>query len=180
MQEDHLIQSCLRGERAAQRALVDEFGPRLLTVCRRYTHPRLDPEDTLQDAFVQIFRHLDSFKGSCGALWSWMKTITIREALKKQRMTQRWHLNGYSFEEYMPEPENANILSDLNAEEILKMVSRLPDGYREVFNLVALEGYSHAECAEMLGIASGTSRACLSRARHLLQRQILNLTTQPS
>jgi RNA polymerase sigma factor (sigma-70 family) len=180
MHEDQLIQACLHGDRAAQRALVREYGPRLMTVCRLYTPPRLDPEDTLQDVFIQVFSYLHQFNGHRGALWSWMKTIAIREALKKNRLTQKWHLQSHSFEEYMPEPQAAEVLSELQAEEILKLVSRLPDGFREVFTLVAIEGYTHDECAGMLGIASGTSRACLNRARQLLQTQILNLTTQSS
>jgi len=171
MYEAQLLRSCLHGDRAAQFELVRQYGPRLLTVCRRFVPPRQDPRDALQDTFVLIFRHLDRFDPAKGTLWSWMKTIAIRETLKKHRIRSAWHLEPIDTPTDLPDTDLENALARLDAGQILALIGLLPEGYREVFNLVAVEGYSHEECAELLGIATGTSRSCLSRARRILQER---------
>lgn len=173
MTENELLQACLLEERTAQYELVRQFGPRLLTVCRRYAPVRLDPEDILQDTFVRIFSCLDQYDQNKGQLWPWMKTIAIRESLKKHRLTRKWFLQSQPMDDH-PEvggPEQVPMPDE--AELILAFIRQLPDGYREVFNLVAIEGYTHDECASLLGIAPGTSRSCLSRARKMLQHQLV-------
>jgi len=172
MEELDLIQACLKGDRDAQYKLVRMFGPRLLTVCRRYVPNRLDPEDVLQDVFVIIFTRLDQYQGSMGGFWAWIKTIAIHETLKKHRLKEKWHLNRVTIDESLYASDSHDITSHLNAEDLIQMIQSLPDGYREVFNLVAIEGYSHDECAALLGIPNGTSRSTLSRARQILQSQL--------
>lgn len=171
MTERQLIEACLRLDRTAQYELVRRFGPRLLTVCRRFTPPGRDAQDSLQEAFVLVFRHLDRFDTERGALWPWMKTVAIRETLKRHRRKDPLVFPEPSAEEGWSTPsEEAGPLA-LEAEYLLDLIARLPDGYREVFNLVAIEGYSHEECAALLGISPGTSRSALSRARRQLQLQ---------
>lgn len=171
MNEEQLLQACLHGDRAAQFELVRHYGPRLLTVCRRYVPDGHDPQDALQDAFVNAFTHLRRFDRRKAALWTWLKTIAIREALKKHRGRHTWSLNGQEASPDTPGADFDQALDGLQTEQLLQLIRQLPDGYREVFNLVAVEGYSHEECAELLGIAPGTSRSSLSRARRLLQEQ---------
>jgi RNA polymerase sigma factor (sigma-70 family) len=171
MYEAQLLRSCLHGDRAAQFELVRQYGPRLLTVCRRYVPDGHDPQDALQDAFVNAFTHLHRFDAGKADLWTWLKTIAIREALKKHRGRRTWTLNGHEVASETPGPDLDQALNSLQTEQLLQLIRQLPDGYREVFNLVAVEGYSHEECAGLLGIAPGTSRSCLSRARRILQER---------
>ncbi len=178
MNEGTLIQGCIQKDRSAQFELVRTFSPRLLTVCRRFVPAGLDPKDTLQDAFIQIFTQLERFDPNRGELWPWMKKITIHAALKKHRLISKWHLNGTVLSD-VNEPIAAikNALHNLDAEQILALIAQLPTGQREVFNLVAIEGYSHEECAVLLGMASGTSRAYLARARMTLKERLLTIQT---
>ncbi len=178
MNEGTLIQACIQLNRPAQFELVRLFGPRLLTVCRRFVPVGLDPKDSLQDAFIQIFSQLHRFDADRGELWPWLKKITIYTALKKHRLTGKWHLNGVELtdqNELLAADENA--LQHLDTEQILTLIASLPSGQREVFQLVALDGYSHEECAELLGMAAGTSRAYLTRARMTLKERYLNIQT---
>ncbi|MBK7341846.1 MAG: sigma-70 family RNA polymerase sigma factor [Saprospiraceae bacterium] len=178
MTEKELIKACRNNQREAQFTLVRQFAPRLLAMCRRYVPDGLDAEDTLQDAFSQIFSHLDQFDSAKGTLFSWLCRVTINCALKKHRLTGRWHLDRAGLEDV---PEIADLdheLNRLNAQAIESLVRQLPEGQRHVFNLVAIEGYSHRECGELLGMATGTSRAFLARARQQLQQQIIHMETQ--
>lgn len=178
MNEGTLIKSCIHQDRSAQFELVRVFGPRLLTVCRRFVPAGLDPKDSLQDAFIQIFSQLHRFDAQRGELWPWMKKITIHTALKKHRLVGKWHLNGVELtdqNEHLAANENA--LQHLDAEQILTLIAALPTGQREVFQLVAIDGYSHEECAELMGMAAGTSRAYLTRARMTLKERYLNIQT---
>jgi len=178
MTEKELIRACQNNQREAQFTLVRLFAPRLLAVCRRYVPDGLDAEDTLQDAFVQIFSHLDQYDPARGTLWKWLCRVAVNAALKKHRLTGRWHLDRAALEDV---PEIADLDHELNrleARAIEDLIRALPDGQRQVFNLVAVEGFSHQECGELLGMATGTSRAYLARARQQLQQQIIHMETQ--
>jgi RNA polymerase sigma factor (sigma-70 family) len=171
MTDHQLIEACLRLERAAQFELVQRFGPRLLTVCRRYTPAGQDARDSLQDAFVLVFRNLDRYDPQRGPLWPWIKTVAIRETLKKHRRKASLVFDDLEKEDGMVSLPDPISWQGLEAEYLLSLIARLPDGHRNVFNLVAIEGYSHEECASLLGISPGTSRSALSRARRQLQLQ---------
>lgn len=175
MTEQDLIKACKNNQREAQFELVRLYAPRLLAVCKRYVPSGLEGEDTLQDAFIQIFYHLDQFDPVKGSLWTWLRQVTINSALKKHRLVGRWHLNSVSTEELNGFVGIDQEMNRLAVEEMEEVIRQLPDGQREVFNLVAVEGYSHDECAEMLGMATGTSRAYLARARKRLQEIISQL-----
>lgn len=178
MSEHELIEACRNNRREAQFTLVRQFAPRLLAVCRRYVPAGLDAEDTLQDAFVQIFSNLGQFDPGRGSLWSWLCRVTINCALKKHRLTGRWHLDRATLEEVPEIVDLDHELNRLDAQAIESLISQLPEGQRQVFNLVAVEGFSHQECGELLGMATGTSRAYLARARQQLQQQIFQMETQ--
>jgi RNA polymerase sigma factor (sigma-70 family) len=172
MEEKDLVILCIKGNRSAQSELVVSFAPRLLSLIKRYQPRSLSPEDILQEVFIEIFRDLKTYEHEKGALYSWMKTIAIRLTLKKRRLDQSWLKDKTVPLEYSDAvPELDQILNKINTEDIMKMIISLPDGYREVFNLVAVEGYSHDECASLLQIAVGTSRSTLSRARQILKEQ---------
>lgn len=174
MEEREIIAGCLKGDRKAQYELVKRYGPRLLTICRRYAPERLEPEDILQDVFIRVFSYLDQFQGERGLLWPWMKTIAIRESLKKHRLTKRWQLDSLELNGSEKGYDSVALPMDhLNSEQIILLINKLPESYKVIFNLVAVEGYTHEECAAMLGIPSGTCRSWLSRARKSLQSQLL-------
>jgi len=167
-----LIAACLRGDPRAQRQLYNQFAGLMLTVCRRYLKRQEDAEEALLLGFAKVFRALPTFRQE-GSFEGWVRRIMVNEALMELRRREPLHL---SFEDFA-QPENlastpATADTQLQAEELMALLQELPVGYRTVFNLYALEGYSHAEIAEALGISEGTSKSQLSKARALLQRRL--------
>ena len=143
-----------------------------MTICRRYARDHKEAEDILQEAFIRVFTALAQFRSE-GSLEGWIRRIVVNTAL---RTLQK---NKIPFSGAGPELENipavdADALSRLSAEELLGLISTLPDGYRVVFNLNVLEGYDHQEIDDMLNISVATSRSQLFKARKLLQTQIEN------
>ena len=173
MTEKNLIKGCLKNKGDSQRELFRRFAPRLFTVCRQYARFDHDAEDILQDAFLRIFDKLGSFRGE-GSLEGWMRKITVQTALKKYQKI-RYEKEQAGLGE-IPEPGHfPEVFSQLHEEELLRLVRSLPMGYRMVFNLYAIEGYSHQEIAHELGIGESTSRSQLAKARYMLQKQIFEL-----
>ena len=176
MTEPDLIAACLQGEPRAQRQLYNQFAGLMLTVCRRYLRRTEDAEEAMLLGFAKVFRALPTFRQE-GSFEGWIRRIMVNEALMELRRREPLHL---SFEEFA-QPENlaatpATADTQLQAEELLALLQELPVGYRTVFNLYALEGYSHPEIAEALGISEGTSKSQLSKARALLQRRLSGAT----
>jgi len=150
----------------------------MLGICIRYAADRMEAEDVLQLGFVKVFRALETFKG--GSFEGWMKRIFIRESINQYHSRKRRPIDfqeDYTRENHQPDGF-ADALSCLRTEEIMKLVNKLPEGSRIVFNLFAIEGYGHNEIADMLGISEGTSKSQYSRARMLLRNQLLH--TSPS
>lgn len=172
--EPDLIKACLLEDSAAQKELFERFGPRMLGVCQRYARHADDALDILQDAFIRVFDKLHQFKGE-GSLEGWIRRIVVHAALRKY---QRKH--------YQQERTSLDTLTDSQApvldgidqqvslKDLLALINNLPDGYRIVFNLYVMEGYSHEEIAQMLQIQPSTSRSQLLKARQLLQKQWLH------
>jgi RNA polymerase sigma factor (sigma-70 family) len=175
--ESDLIAACLRGDPRAQRQLYNQFAGLMLTVCRRYLKRQEDAEEALLLGFAKVFRALPTFRQE-GSFEGWVRRIMVNEALMELRRREPLHL---SFEDFA-QPENlaatpATADMQLQAEELLALLQELPTGYRTVFNLYALEGYSHPEIAEALGITEGTSKSQLSKARAMLQRRLSTSST---
>ena len=165
-----MIQGCLRGSAQSQKLLYEQFAGKMYAVCLRYARTPADAADILQEGFVKVFTKLDQFQFQ-GSFEGWIRRIMVNTALRAyQRQRFDYESNGY---EQLPEaPVDPDALSVLSEEELLRLISRLPDGYRVVFNLVAIEGYSHAEVAESLGIQESTSRSQLTKARRWLSEQL--------
>jgi RNA polymerase sigma factor (sigma-70 family) len=173
LDENALVEGCRRQDRIVQRQLYERFAGRLFVVCKRYIKEPDEAEDVLQDAFVKIFRHIDSFRFEC-PLEAWLKRIVINTALKHIRKEKPWD-NTADVQELAPVlPQADESLPTLNYQYLLNLVQELPAGCRTVFNLYAIEGYSHPEIARMLDIAEGTSKSQYARARLLLQQKLLN------
>ncbi|HPK09473.1 MAG TPA: sigma-70 family RNA polymerase sigma factor [Saprospiraceae bacterium] len=168
-----LIQECLANNRTAQRQLFEIYAPKMIIVCRRYVRLDTEAEDVMQEAFVKIFRNLKSFNFE-GSFEGWVRKIMINTSLKyiSKKHFQNESTTLSEVNEESVEPE---ILYKLNEEDIMDLIRSLPDGYRHVFNMYIIEGYSHKEIASMLGIEESTSRSQLVKARRILQDKIINL-----
>lgn len=160
-----LLQQAARGNRDAQRALYEQLAPRMLAVCRRYIGDAHYAEDVMIDGFVKVFQHLDSFRHE-GSFEGWVRRIMVREAIDFLRKRQ-----FMVFEDAVPEPESgpAEPSDFLLLRQIEGWIEALPEGYRMVFYLYAVEGYKHPEIAELLGISESTSKTQLHKARKALQ-----------
>ncbi len=146
----------------------------MLSVCMRYTRHRMEAEDVLQDAFIKVFDNIHKFQFK-GSFEAWIRRIVINTALKNyQRKSFREEQIGLELEN-ADLPIEPSIFAHLHEEALLELIAQLPDGYRVVFNLYAIEGYSHREVADMLGIEEATSRSQLLKARKWLQVQVMKL-----
>lgn len=162
-----LIKDCLANRPAAQKKLYDEFAAQMLGVCYRYTKSMEDAEDVLQEGFIKVFKNLAQFKGE-GELGGWIRRIMVNTALNYLKKNERYQAE-MSFSDNILHPvshENPEI--NMNAKDLAALIRQLPAGYQTIFNLHAVEGYSHVEIGKMLGINEGTSRSQYSRARALL------------
>ena len=172
--DQQLIEQCQRGNAFAQKRLFDRYANRLYRVCLRYVRHEQDAEEVLMNGFLKAFRAISNFtyRDEAG-LEAWLRRIMVNEALQHLRTTRS--LPAMFPEEAMAmEPDTAPLPdSQLNAEAIMELVRHLPIGYRTVFNLYVLEGYSHREIAEQLNISDNTSKSQLSKARALLQELLV-------
>ena len=165
--EQELIEGCLRGDRSAQQQLYDLYSPKMYALCCRYLRDPMQAEDALVTAFTRVLKKMDQYKG-VGSLEGWIKTIVIREALAIIRKNQQFRMETDL--ENIDQQSVSQMQGDrLEQEDLLRMISELPTGYRTVFNLYAIDGYSHKEIAEQLNISESTSKSQLSRARIYLQ-----------
>ena len=162
-----LVKECLKQKPAAQRQLYELLAPAMLGVCYRYTKSVKDAEDILQEGFVKVFRHLKQYKGE-GELGAWVRRIMVTTALNYLKRNRKYQLE-MSFEELSLHPVTAdNPVLILQAKELSDLIRQLPTGFQTIFNLYAVEGYTHGEIGEMLGISEGTSKSQYARARYLL------------
>ena len=167
-----LITRLKKGDELAFRELVYSFSSRLMTIARIYARSEDDAKDTLQDAFVVVFRKIRGFEGDQeAAFYGWLKRIIINISLSKNQRKYRnleSSLNALDIERGFDE----QIISNLSHQEIMDLIFNLPDDYRQVFALFAIEGFSHREIAAMLNISETNSRTHLYRSKKLLQEKI--------
>ena len=173
MDDRQIVAGCLKGEAAMQKLLFDTYSGKLFTVCRRYTRDDLEAEDVLQEGFVLVFKKLDTF-GFKGALYNWMRMIMVNVALRKLQKKSRKD-TVYNLQEVSEPAFEEDHIASMSAEEILSHVQKLPEGYRNVFNLYVVEGFKHHEIAEKLNIGESTSRSQLTKARRMLQKSLAGL-----
>ena len=166
-----LINSCKKGDRAAQRVLYDRLAPRMFPVCIRYVGDRALAEDILQDGFVTLFTKLDNYKGD-GSFEGWARRIFVTTALMYLRKKDALKMSDDLEAARGLKTETASQVQNIGYNELMSLIMTLPPGFRTVFNMYAIEGFSHKEISEMLGISETTSRTQLSRARIWLQNKI--------
>ncbi len=168
-----LITDCKAGKREAQSRLYQLYAPTLFGVCLRYSRDRTEAEDTLHEGFVLIFNKVDQFAFK-GSFEGWMKKIMVNLSLEKCRT--RFKMQSVEdISVYDSQLADADVYADMNAAKLLELIQNLPPQYRLVFNMYAIDGYSHKEISQELGIAEGTSKSNLARARKILQDKVVEM-----
>jgi len=171
--EEELLEGCRKGKASSQRKLYDRLSPKMLGVCLRYIKDKEEAEHVMIGGIVKVFEKMDQFKGD-GSFEGWVRRIVVNDCLMYIRKHRNMSLET-DIDEVYDDP-NLNVMEDqLDEKDLLKMINELPVGYRTVFNLYAIEGYSHAEIAKQLGINENTSKSQLSRARKWLQVRLLEI-----
>ncbi|MBK5279021.1 MAG: RNA polymerase sigma factor [Bacteroidia bacterium] len=172
MQSDkELIQGCVKGDRAIQKALYDRYCRKMMAISLRYARSTQEAEDILQEAFIKIFDKIHEFRSEA-KLETWITRIMINTALNSHRQ-KLYMLPMVDVNELQISAEEGINLSEFNLSELISIVQSLPDGCRVVFNLFAIEGYGHKEIAEMLAISEGTSKSQYNRAKSLLRTKLI-------
>lgn len=167
MEEHLLVKRCLQGKTTAQRMLYERYKGRLYGLCLRYAESEEEALDLLQEGFIKIFRDLHQFRGD-GPVEAWMRRVVVNSAISRLRKKSWIKETNFDWEQ-LPAEEEDYFPDTSEAEEVVMLIQQLPKGFRTVFNLYAVEGYSHKEIAEIMGIAESTSRSQYQRARKLLQ-----------
>lgn len=162
-----LVKDCMRGKLTAQKELYEYFAETMLGVCYRYTKSVTDAEDVLQEGFIKVFKNLNNYRFE-GDLGAWIRRIMVNTSLNYLKTNQKYNTSLFFTEEYLHPVSDQSPDLRLNTKAIADLVRQLPQGYQVIFNLYAIEGYSHVEIGEILGIAPATSRSQYSRARSLL------------
>jgi len=164
MSEEELIDACKRNDRKAQRELYDRFSRQMMAVCIRYAGNTSNASDMMQEGFIRVFEKLEQYKGD-GALGGWIRRVMVNSALLQIRREKKHSFNDEIDEETNAVSKSFDVFSEMAADEILQLVQNLPTGYRTVFNLFAIEGFSHKEIAEQLGISESTSKTQFHKAK---------------
>ena len=162
--DKHLLDSCIKGEREAQRVLYDRLASRMFPVCIRYIGDRTLAEDVLQEGFITLFTKLKDYKGD-GSFEGWARRIFVTTALMSLRKKDALKMSEELDVVRGMKAETTSQIQNIGYKELMELVMSLPPGFRTVFNMYAIEGYSHKEIAETLGITETTSRTQFSRAR---------------
>ena len=177
MDYNKLVKDTLRSKPEAQRQLYEHFAQQMLGVCFRYTKSIADAEDILQDGFVKVFKSLPQYKSE-GELGAWIRKVMVNTALNYLKKNKRYQTEVVYDELALHPVSTDDAQLHLEAKELAELIRQLPTGFQTIFNLHAVEGYSHVEIAAMLGIIDGTSRSQYARARALLIEWINKRSTE--
>lgn len=169
MNEPELIKALQKGDFKAQKYLYERYMSPMMGVCLRYVKNQMDAEEVMINGFMKVYTNIGQFE-SKGSFEGWVRRIMVNEALGMLRKREPLHLVLDKGHLEVATPASAD--TDLSTEELLQLVHELPAGYRAVFNLYAIEGYSHKEISDLLQISEGTSKSQLSKARAMLQRRL--------
>jgi RNA polymerase sigma factor (sigma-70 family) len=169
--ELEILNGCLKGKREFQKILYERYSGKMLYVCLRYTKNRDEAEDVLQEAFIKVFNNLNKFKAE-GSLEGWVRRICVNCSLEFLRSKKRTVFFDDIENSHQISEDSNSIIGTINTKDLHNLIMKLPDGYRLVFNLFVIEGYSHKEISALLGISEGTSKSQLSKARVHLQKSV--------
>lgn len=169
--EQELLAGCRKQNRTAQQKLYATYSGKMYSLCCRYVKSSMEAEDVLVTAFTKVFEKIDQFKNE-GSFEGWIRRIVVNEALTWLRKNRTMYVET-NLEKAEVEPDYEKLSDHLETEDLLRMIQQLPAGYQMVFNLYAIDGYSHKEIAEQLNISENTSKSQLSRARVYLQKLLV-------
>ena len=173
-----LIAGCINGDRQMQELLYHKFSPKMYSVCLRYSGNQEDARDLLQEGFIKIFKNLSKYRGD-GSFEGWIRRIFVNTSIEHFR--KKVHIqNVNETQEALIEDKEWNVLDNLAEKDIMQMIQELSPGYKAVFNMHVIEGYSHKEIAEILGINEGTSKSQLARAKTVLKKMVENRLNRTS
>jgi len=167
MDPKQLVKDCIKQRPLAQQQLYQHFAPIMLGVCFRYTKSIQDAEDVLQEGFVKVFHHISTYNFT-GELGAWMRRIMVNTALNYLKRNKKYRTEMVFAEMPLHPVSNQNPEVNLEAKQLAELIRQLPTGFQTIFNLYAIEGYTHVEIGQLLGISEGTSKSQYARARYLL------------
>ena len=167
---NNIVKGCQAGKTSDQEKLYRLFAGKMFGVCFHYSKDQTEAEDTLQEGFYKVYKNIKTFKNQ-GSFEGWIRRIMINTALEKYRK-QKYLYPVNDIIESFDELSYDDIIADISAKDLLKLIHELSPKYRMVFSLYAIDGYSHKEISDMLGITIGTSKSNLSRARIILQKRV--------
>lgn len=172
LSDEELVKGCLSGDRFLQTQLYKQYAGKLYAVSLRYCKNKTEAQDVLQDSFIKIYHNMHQYRGAC-PLEYWMRRIVVNTALNYIKQQKKSFLYFVDLQDRIEQiddiSEENNLMSFYNTEELIAIIQQLATGYQLVFNLYAIEGYSHKEIAEMLGVTESTSKSQYSRARKQIQ-----------
>jgi RNA polymerase sigma factor (sigma-70 family) len=174
MDEITLAKNCIEGDQRAQQKLFEMYAPKMMGVCLRYMKDQAQAEDVLQDGFVKVFTKLEKYTGN-GSLEGWVRRIMVNTALDELRKNNKFKTNVSMDDVDYKVESDTDAMASLLEEDLLKLIQEMPDGYKTVFNLFAIEGFSHKEIAEKLGVSENTSKSQYSRAKAYLRTKVEEL-----
>ena len=174
MTEKELIKACKKGKREAQELLYRRYSAKLFGVCLRYASSYQEAEDFLQEGFIRIYKKMYKYQPT-GSFAGWLHRLMINVALEHIRRNKKRKNQTTLDQAFHVAEESADIFSSFGTKDIMRMVQQLPAGYRAVFNLYVVEGYSHKEISELLGMSESTSKSQLSRAKATLRKLLATI-----
>jgi RNA polymerase sigma-70 factor (ECF subfamily) len=169
--ESDLIKGCIEGNRQMQEELYNRFSGKMYAVCLRYANNADDAQDLLQEGFIKVYRNLHRFRAE-GSFEGWIRRVFVNSSIEHFRKKSIELSKVSDKEENTIEDSDISALDQLAERDIVKLIQELSPGYRTVFNMYVVEGYSHKEIGDLLGISEGTSKSQLARARSILQKKI--------
>jgi RNA polymerase sigma-70 factor (ECF subfamily) len=165
--EEEIVEGCKKGKASFQEKLYQLYSRRMMAVCMRYTKSRFEAEDIFQEAFVKVFKNMEAYNG--GSFEGWVRRIFVNTAINHYHKNRRYTEQADYRDIEESHPGEEDILSKINSSQLMVLINTLPEGYRMVFNLYVVEGFTHREIGEMLNISEGTSKSQLSKAKSQLR-----------
>ena len=178
--EEKIIKRCLKGDRRAQKELYSRYKNAFFMLVQRYAAHREEAQDYLQDGFIKIFRDLDQYDQRKGSFYTWGRMVMVNTALQHIRKRRILIADSQVEDHQETFSTNADAFEDLKTQDLYRLISELPVGYRAVFNMYAIEGYSHKEIADLLDITESTSKSQLYKAKKALQKKLEGLAYEES
>lgn len=170
--EKDIVSACKKGNRSAFEVLYKTYAGRLLAMAYRYTHTSFEAEDIVQETFIRVFQRIGQYENK-GSFEGWLKRILVTTAINHFHSTKKEREKDDIQEMEIQDHNAEDIIDKISADELSRLIQQLPQGYRMVFNLYVIEGYTHKEIAEMLSVEEGTSKSQLSKARNMLKEMLL-------